>query len=159
MQWVNISIYRENYPHWRQLLGAPGYWSYEYEMSVVGKDIRSAVGKDLHLKQARVVLSLEGRPIEDSEQLFDCVLSLRVLPPDAMTAAKPSSPVRRRRARGRMMLLLQRLKQKVSLLSRRTRSLARRVRDCESCSGRKGQRQVAVLASIHESPSSESSGR
>ena len=74
---------------------------------MTGKTVRAAVGRDLHLKQARIVLKLEGRQIDDDEQLYDCVLALQTLPPAAVKASGSTGLNRRKRTRGRMLLLLQ----------------------------------------------------
>ena len=148
-RWTNVSIYRADYPAWRQIKhGAAGYWSYEMREGVTGKEIRQKIGADLHVKQSRVQLWDEHEvEVADAHILEDCLLSLKIRPRcDSQTQAAVSRVIRAPLARGRVVLQLCKLKQKLRALSARVRRLEACVRGTAK---RRDPRGVFRAGAIH----------
>ena len=126
--WTNISIYRADYPAWRQIrYGTAGYWSYELHVGVTGREIKQKIGTDLHVKQARIQLwDEEGYEVADEQ---DCLLSLKIRPrTESQSQTIVSRVTHAPLAKGRVVLQLHRLKQKLKALSARVRRLEASVR-------------------------------
>ena len=126
---MNVSIYRIGYPQWRQVRQQlPGYWAYAYAKGTVADAVYKQVARDLHVRGDRIRLYTEDeQELERQEELADCILGLRVMPP----RVEPPASQRMRKTQvshKRVMLQFAKVARKLCRLSRRVRRLEEMMR-------------------------------